>query len=116
MTHLSKSFHCYALCIRGHGYSTYNTPVEEFEEVAEDVLEWMGVVGVEDFLVGGASLGNGVAMMVGLAGGDRCKGLIVLGGMNPRGVDFTGMTEDHNSVEDLKSIPGKKYLQKLILA
>jgi len=37
MTKLSKYMKCIAPCMRGFGYSSYNTPIASLKDLAEDI-------------------------------------------------------------------------------
>lgn len=51
-----------AVDMRGFGISTYNTPVNSLKDFADDIKEFVDILGLTDFAVAGWSTGGGVAM------------------------------------------------------
>lgn len=51
-----------AVDMRGFGISSYNTPINSLKDFADDIKEFIDILGLKDFTVVGWSTGGGVAM------------------------------------------------------
>lgn len=69
------------LCLdnRGHGKSPLGPNAKpSFERYAEDVMSLLDHLGIEEALVGGISMGSGIALRAALHQPDRVKGLVLV--------------------------------------
>jgi 3-oxoadipate enol-lactonase len=80
IAHLSTSFKVIALDIRGYGRS--DKPVAPFslQDMAEDVLGVCRSEGATEAILGGVSVGSGIALLLGLEYPEMFKALILVGG------------------------------------
>ena len=74
---LAETHHVYALDLRNHG-SSARAMTMTYEEMAEDVAEFIAEQGITDPIVMGHSMGGKVAMQLALAEPDLIKALIVV--------------------------------------
>jgi 3-oxoadipate enol-lactonase len=80
IAHFSSYFKVIAMDIRGYGRS--DKPVTPFTlgDMADDVLGVCREEGVTEAIVGGVSVGSGIALLLGLRQPELCKALILVGG------------------------------------
>ncbi len=59
---MPEGYRMIAVDLRGFGISTYNTPVNSLMDFAEDIKEFVDLLGLTNFAIAGWSTGGGVAM------------------------------------------------------
>jgi 3-oxoadipate enol-lactonase len=80
IAHFSTFFKVIALDIRGYGRSDKPTTPFTLADMADDVLGVCRDEGVSQAIVGGVSVGSGMALLLGLQHPELCKALILVGG------------------------------------
>ncbi len=80
ISHFSTYFKVIALDIRGYGRSDKPTTPFRLKEMAEDVLGVCRDEGVKEAILGGVSVGSGIALLLGLDHPEMFKALILVGG------------------------------------
>jgi pimeloyl-ACP methyl ester carboxylesterase len=85
IAHFSTHFKVVAVDIRGYGRS--DKPVTPFslKDMADDVLGVCRDEGINEAIVGGVSVGSGMALLMGLDHPELCKALILVGGSSGPG-------------------------------
>lgn len=85
IAHFSTYFKVIAVDIRGYGRSTKpNTPFS-LKDMVDDVLAVCREQNVQQAIVGGISVGSGMALLLGLDYPETCKALILVGGSSGPG-------------------------------
>jgi len=79
MEDLEKDFTVYAPDMRGFGDSSYNTPFNSLKCLAEDLSEFIDVVGINKLTVVGWSTGGGVALELAALRPEKIGKVITLG-------------------------------------
>lgn len=98
VAHFSSYFRVITLDIRGYGRS--EKPATEFSlrDMADDVLAVCREAEVEEAIIGGVSVGSGIALLLGLDHPERWKALVLVGGSSGGGgrIDerISGYTRD----------------------
>ncbi|MGB7949280.1 MAG: alpha/beta hydrolase, partial [Candidatus Binatia bacterium] len=114
IAHFSTYFRVIAIDIRGYGRSDKPTSPFTLNDMANDVLGVCRDQGVKEAIVGGVSVGSGMALLLGLDHPEMCKALILVGG-NSGGA---GSIEDR--IRGYTSIGIEKYhrqhLKELVAA
>jgi 3-oxoadipate enol-lactonase len=80
IAHFSTFFKVIALDIRGYGRSAKPTTPFTLEDMANDVLGVCREEDVKEAIVGGVSVGSGIALLLGLDYPEMFKALILVGG------------------------------------
>ncbi|MGH7835192.1 MAG: alpha/beta fold hydrolase [Candidatus Binatia bacterium] len=80
VAHFSTCFRCIAIDIRGYGRSDKPTTPFSLNDMAADVLGVCRDEGVKEAILGGVSVGSGIALMLGLDHPEMFKALILVGG------------------------------------
>ena len=80
IAHFSTYFKVIALDIRGYGRSDKPATPFSLKDMADDVLGVCRDEGVTQAILGGVSVGSGIAILVGLEHPDMFKALILVGG------------------------------------
>jgi 3-oxoadipate enol-lactonase len=80
IAHFSTFFKVIAVDIRGYGRSDKPAAPFTLRDMAEDVLGVCRDEGVQEAIVGGVSVGSGIALLLGLEYPELCKALILVGG------------------------------------
>lgn len=76
----STYFKVIAVDIRGYGRSDKPETPFSLKEMADDVLGVMRDEGVQEAIIGGCSVGSGIALLLGLDHPEKFKALILVGG------------------------------------
>ncbi|MEE9186281.1 MAG: alpha/beta hydrolase [Candidatus Binatia bacterium] len=85
VSHFSSAFKVIALDIRGYGRSDKPTSEFTLKEMGDDVLAVCREEGVSEAILGGVSVGSGIAMLLGLDHPEMFKALILVGGSSGGG-------------------------------
>jgi 3-oxoadipate enol-lactonase len=85
IAHFSTYFKVIAVDIRGYGRSEKPETPFSLKDMADDVLGVCGDEGVKQAIVGGVSVGSGMALLMGLDHPEFCKALILVGGSSGPG-------------------------------
>ena len=80
IAHFSTDFKVIAIDIRGYGRSDKPTTPFSLKEMADDVLGVCRDEGVKEAILGGVSVGSGMALLLGLDHPEMFKALILVGG------------------------------------
>ena len=85
VSHFSSAFKVIVLDIRGYGRSDKPTSEFTLKEMGDDVLAVCREEGVSEAILGGVSVGSGIAMLLGLDHPEMFKALILVGGSSGGG-------------------------------
>ncbi|MFS0752595.1 alpha/beta fold hydrolase [Oceanobacillus sp. 1P07AA] len=85
MEQLPKEYTIYAIDLRGYGKSTYHTPIDSFNDFAEDIRLFCDVLHIQKCHVMGWSNGGGVAMQFAANYPTRVKSIILLNSISTKG-------------------------------
>src|ERR1044072_2920860 len=80
IAHFSTYFRVIALDIRGYGRSDKQTNEFSLHDMVDDVVGVCRDQHGEEAIVGGVSVGSGIALLLGLEQPQMCKALILVGG------------------------------------
>src|SRR5918996_6505413 len=80
IAHFSTHFKVIAIDIRGYGRSDKPTTAFTLKDMANDVLGVCRDEGVKEAILGGVSVGSGMAILLGLDHPEIFKALILVGG------------------------------------
>lgn len=80
VAHFSTWFRVVAIDIRGYGRSDKPTGEFSLRDMAEDVLAVCADLQIDEAVVMGASVGSGIALMLGLERPALCRALVLVGG------------------------------------
>jgi 3-oxoadipate enol-lactonase len=103
IAHFSTYFKVIAIDIRGYGRSDKPTTAFTLKDMAEDVLGVCRDQGVKEAILGGVSVGSGMALLLGLDYPEMFKALILVGGSSGPG----GSIEDR--IQGYTKIGTEKY-------
>ena len=85
IAHFSTYFRVIAIDIRGYGRSDKPTAPFTLQDMADDVLGVCRDEGVKEAILGGVSVGSGMALLLGLDHPEMFKALILVGGSSGPG-------------------------------
>ena len=85
IAHFSSYFKVVAVDIRGYGRSDKPASPFSLKDMANDVLGVCHDAEIKEAIVGGVSVGSGMALLMGLDHPDFCKALILVGGSSGPG-------------------------------
>ena len=85
IAHFSSYFKVVAVDIRGYGRSDKPTSPFSLKDMADDVVGVCRDEGISEAIVGGVSVGSGIALLMGLDHPEFCKALILVGGSSGPG-------------------------------
>ena len=85
VAHLSTYFKVISLDIRGYGRSDKPTHAFGLKDMADDVLAVCCEAQVQEAIIGGVSVGSGIALLLGLDYPERWKAVILVGGSSGGG-------------------------------
>jgi 3-oxoadipate enol-lactonase len=85
IAHFSTYFKVVAVDIRGYGRSEKPETPFSLKDMADDVLGVYRDESIEQAIVGGVSVGSGMALLMGLDHPEFCKALILVGGSSGPG-------------------------------
>ena len=85
----STYFKIIAVDIRGYGRSDKPETPFSLKDMADDVLGVCRDEGIKEAIVGGVSVGSGMALLMGLDHPELCKALILVGGSSGPGARLT---------------------------
>ena len=80
ISHFSTHFKIVAIDIRGYGRSDKPTTRFSLKDMADDILGVCRDEGIREAILGGVSVGSGIALLLGLDHPERFKALILVGG------------------------------------
>lgn len=103
VSHFSTYFKIIAVDIRGYGRSDKPTTAFSLKDMANDVLGVCRDEGIREALLGGVSVGSGIALLLGLDYPEMFKALILVGGNSGGG----GRVEDR--IEGYTKMGIEKY-------
>jgi pimeloyl-ACP methyl ester carboxylesterase len=106
---LSKTYRVIAPDMRGFGDSTYKKPLESLSDLADDVIDFLMLLGIKDYYLGGWSTGGAIALDI-AAKTDQVKKLILIESASFRGYPI--FKKDENGAP----IVGEYYESKEALA
>lgn len=106
---LSKTYRVIAPDMRGFGDSTYKKPLESLSDLADDVIDFLTLLGIKDYYLGGWSTGGAIALDI-AAKTDQVKKLILIESASFRGYPI--FKKDENGAP----IVGEYYESKEALA
>lgn len=81
---LSKNYRVIAPDMRGFGDSTYKKPLESLSDLADDVIDFLNLLNIKDYFLGGWSTGGAIALDI-AAKTDQVKKLILIESASFRG-------------------------------
>jgi len=112
IAHFSTYFKVIAMDLRGYGRSDKPTSPFSFEEMAQDVLGVCRDEGVKEAILGGISVGSGLALVLGLDHPEMFQALILVGG------NSTGSSRTPQRIHGYTEIGLERYharhLQELV--
>jgi pimeloyl-ACP methyl ester carboxylesterase len=85
MESLEGQYTIYAPDLRGFGSSSYNAPFDSLLELAGDLEQFCGVLGIGGFSALGWSTGGGIALELAASLPERVNGLVLLDSVPPTG-------------------------------
>ena len=85
MLKMSKSFRVIAPDMRGFGHSTYNTSIDSFEDICDDIKEFLESLHIKKISLLGWSLGGPVALLFASKYPTYIENLITVGSVGPKG-------------------------------
>jgi len=85
IAHFSTYFKIIAVDIRGYGRSDKPAQPFSLKDMADDVLGVCRDEGINEAIVGGVSVGSGMALLLGLDHPEFCKALVLVGGSSGPG-------------------------------
>lgn len=85
ISHFSSTFRVIAIDIRGYGRSDKPTSEFTLKDMGDDVLSVCRQEGVSEAILGGVSVGSGIAMLLGLDHPEMFKALVLVGGSSGGG-------------------------------
>ena len=85
MEQLEQYFTIYALDLRGFGDSTYNHSFDSLHELADDIKEFISLLGITSPVIMGWSTGGGLAMEIAADLGSDVRGIILLSSVGIQG-------------------------------
>jgi 3-oxoadipate enol-lactonase len=88
--HFSTWFKVIGVDIRGYGRSSKVTRAFALKDMCDDVIGVMDDLGVTRAVLGGCSVGSGIAILLGLDHPDRFSALILVGGNSGASNRFSG--------------------------
>ena len=86
--HFSTWFKVIGIDIRGYGRSDKVTTSYSLKDMCDDVLGVMSDLGIERAILGGCSVGSGIAILLGLDHPDKFDALILVGGNSGTSAHF----------------------------
>ncbi len=103
VAHFSTFFRVISVDIRGYGRSEKPTTLFTLRDMAEDVLGVCKDEGVKEAILGGVSVGSGIALLLGLDRPEMFKALILVGG------NSKGSTSTEKRIQGFTEIGVGKY-------
>jgi 2-hydroxy-6-oxonona-2,4-dienedioate hydrolase len=103
---LSSRFRVIAPDLPGFGRSSLVPGVEQIDDIAQVLLEWMAVLGVSRMVLGGNSMGGRVALAAAVGAPERVSHLILL--------DAVGVRLPDVPVVNPLTIPPAQYMASLV--
>lgn len=111
VAHFSTFYRVIALDIRGYGRSDKPTTPFTLRDMADDVLAVCRAEGVEEGIVGGVSVGSGIALLLGLDHPEMWRAAILVGGSSGGGGRIQERIEGYTS--DARTYHGK-HIRELV--
>jgi 3-oxoadipate enol-lactonase len=93
--HFSTWFKVIGIDIRGYGRSTKMTTPYSLKDMAEDVVGVMRDAGVARAILGGCSVGSGIAIMLGLEHPELFEAIVLVGGNAGAGTRYQGRIDGY---------------------
>jgi pimeloyl-ACP methyl ester carboxylesterase len=82
---LDKEYRVIAPDMRGFGISSYINPINSLEDLANDIIELVNMIGIDKFVLGGWSTGGGVAMEIAAKLKNRVQKLVLIESVGIKG-------------------------------
>lgn len=82
---LEGEFHVIAIDLRGYGRSTYNTPVKDLRDFADDVEAFMEAIQLEKASFYGDFMGAGIALLMAIKDSSKVERLVLMSPISPKG-------------------------------
>lgn len=98
ISHFSTYFKVIAIDIRGYGRSDKPTTPFSLNDMARDVLGVCRDEGVKEAILGGVSVGSGMAILLGLEHPDLFKAIILVGGSSGPGGAIEGRIHGYTRI------------------
>jgi len=83
--HVSNSYRVIAPDMRGFGHSSYNKPINSFEDICQDLKYFLEALKISKVIVLGWSLGGPIAQLFTCKYPNLVENLITVGSVGPRG-------------------------------
>jgi pimeloyl-ACP methyl ester carboxylesterase len=96
----TNSFRVIAPDMRGHGLSTYKTPLKSIDDMANDLKMFVEALGLTGLYVLGWSMGGGVAMKFAANNPDRVERLMLVNSLGPKGLPIWKMDAQGNPTQE----------------
>lgn len=105
---LKKHFTMYAPDMRGFGCSSYFRPVRSIQDLADDLRDFVNLLGLQSFAVLGWSAGGPVAMQLALDIPGQIQAMALVAGVGCMGVPiFDPQGKPYASMVDMAGEPGQ---------
>jgi len=118
---LSKTFHIFAIDLRGHGHSSYNQTLSSHDDFVTDLKQFTEALNLDKFYLLGWSMGGNVAMKFAAQYPDQTQSLILINPASTKGfptykVDENGMQtlERAKTKEEVNSQPGPRFIAESV--
>jgi pimeloyl-ACP methyl ester carboxylesterase len=75
---LQDQYRIIAPDMRGFGDSTYHTPIESLHDLADDVIDFLRILGIQSYVLAGWSTGGAIALSIAAKKPDAVEQLILI--------------------------------------
>lgn len=82
---LQSDYHILVPDMRGFGDSTYNNPIESLHDLANDVIDFLRILGVKSYVLAGWSTGGAIALSIASKQPDQVEQLVLIESASYRG-------------------------------
>jgi pimeloyl-ACP methyl ester carboxylesterase len=103
---LEKEYRIIAPDMRGFGDSTYKKPITKLEDLADDVIDLLRILGIKQYYLAGWSTGGAIAMAMAAKQPDAVEKLVLLESCSYRGYPI------FKKDENFQPIVGEYYQSK----
>ena len=110
LEHLSDKFHAYAIDLRAAGKSEQVENGHTLAQYAEDLQQFIELMGFSEFTLVGHSMGGGVALQYALRYPEKLKALVLPSPLSP-----LGMKLDQATTDWINSVQGQAEGQQMIV-
>jgi len=93
---LSETLRVIAVDLRGHGQSSYNSPLASHDDFVEDIKQFIEVLSIKKFYILGWSMGGNIAMKLAAQVPEKIEGLILLNSAGAKGFVVNKVDENGN--------------------